>query len=467
MQLLKRVKWVYVLLSLFLIGVGVCLCLWPDIPSVTICCAIGGGAVLFGIVKIVLYFLHDIEQVGEQNDFAIGAICVIAGAILLIHPGAVLAMIPQVLGVYMLADSMFKLQITLDAKRLDNKGWWLALVITLICIVWGCLLIWQPFGLDRFLTALIAGGLIADGIQNLLGVIFCAATVKKTEAAGGEISEEPEPLIPPVFPVTPSEPVRPDPVPAAPVTPEEGAPAIAFEHVSFRYGRSGEETLTDIDFTLRRGQTLGILGETGSGKSTLIRLLMRFYDPDAGTVRLFGQDVRTMDNAALRAHFGVTFQSDTLFEDTIAENIRLGRALTDEQVMQAARDAQAYSFVVGDKQGFESALNVRGNNLSGGQKQRVMIARALCGHPDILVLDDASSALDYRTDAALRAALREGYADTTKVLVAQRISSVAHADLILVLSGGRVIARGTHETLLKTCELYQELYASQMGGLAQ
>ena len=220
MQLLKRVKWVYVLLSLFLIGVGVCLCLWPDIPSVTICCAIGGGAVLFGIVKIVLYFLHDIEQVGEQNDFAIGAICVIAGAILLIHPGAVLAMIPQVLGVYMLADSMFKLQIALDAKRLDNKGWWLALVITLICIVWGCLLIWQPFGLDRFLTALIAGGLIADGIQNLLGVIFCAATVKKTEAAGGEISEEPEPLIPPVFPVTPSEPVRPDPVPAAPVTPD-------------------------------------------------------------------------------------------------------------------------------------------------------------------------------------------------------------------------------------------------------
>ena len=256
-------------------------------------------------------------------------------------------------------------------------------------------------------------------------------------------------------------------LPAAPAKQDEGAPAIAFEHVSFRYGSAGEETLTDIDFTLRRGQTLGILGETGSGKSTLIRLLMRFYDPDTGTVRLFGQDVRTMDNATLRAHFGVTFQSDTLFEDTIAENIRLGRALTDEQVMQAARDAQAYSFVVGDKQGFESALNVRGNNLSGGQKQRVMIARALCGHPDILVLDDSSSALDYRTDAALRAALRSSYAGTTKVLVAQRISSVAHADLILVLSGGRVIARGTHETLLASCELYQELYASQMGGLAQ
>ena len=247
----------------------------------------------------------------------------------------------------------------------------------------------------------------------------------------------------------------------------EEAPAIAFDHVTFRYGKSGEATLTDIDFTLERGQTLGILGDTGSGKSTLIRLLMRFYDPDEGTVRLFGQDVRTMDNETLRARFGVTFQSDTLFEDSIAENIRLGRPFTDEEVMQAARDAQAYSFVVGDKQGFASALNVRGNNLSGGQKQRVMIARALCGHPDILILDDSSSALDYRTDAKLRAALREHYEKTTKVLVAQRISSVAHADLILVLSGGRILARGTHEELLASCELYQELYASQMGGLAQ
>ena len=245
------------------------------------------------------------------------------------------------------------------------------------------------------------------------------------------------------------------------------APAIEFDGVCFRYGGSGETALEDVSFSLARGQTLGIIGETGSGKSTLIRLLMRFYDPTQGEVRLFGQDARTIPREQLRAHFGAAFQSDTLFEDTIAENIRLGRPLTDEQVTQAARDAQAYAFVQDDKQGFDTSLAIRGNNLSGGQKQRVMIARALCGHPDILVLDDASSALDYRTDAALRAALREGYADTTKVLVAQRISSVAHADLILVLSGGRVIARGTHETLLASCELYQELYASQMGGLAQ
>lgn len=242
-------------------------------------------------------------------------------------------------------------------------------------------------------------------------------------------------------------------------------PAIEFDHVTFRYAASGEDALSDVHFTLMPGQTLGIIGQTGAGKSTLIRLLMRFYDPTGGAVRLFGQDVRTMDNETLRSHFGAAFQSDTLFEDTIAGNIRLGRAFTDEAVLEAARDAQAYAFVTNDKEGFESQLNIRGNNLSGGQKQRVMIARALCGKPDILVLDDSSSALDYRTDAALRKALLENYEGVTKVMVAQRISSIAHADLILVLSGGAVIARGTHEELLNTCDLYKELYDSQMGGL--
>ena len=248
-------------------------------------------------------------------------------------------------------------------------------------------------------------------------------------------------------------------------TAAQNAPAIEFDNVSFRYFEGAQDVLSGVSFTLKPGQTLGILGETGSGKSTLIRLLMRFYDPTDGQVRLFGRDARTLPQETLRAYFGAAFQSDTLFEDTIAENIRLGRSFTDEEVAQAARDAQAYAFVVGDKEGFQSALNIRGNNLSGGQKQRVMIARALCGKPDILVLDDSSSALDYRTDAALRAALRENYEGVTKVMVAQRISSIAHSDLILVLSGGQVIARGTHETLLESCPVYQELYASQMGGL--
>ena len=240
-----------------------------------------------------------------------------------------------------------------------------------------------------------------------------------------------------------------------PASKDSPVPAIEFDHVTFRYAASGEDALSDVHFTLMPGQTLGIIGQTGAGKSTLIRLLMRFYDPTEGTVRLFGQDVRTMDNETLRGRFGAAFQSDTLFEDAIAGNIRLGRSFADEEVLEAARDAQAYAFVTNDKEGFESQLNIRGNNLSGGQKQRVMIARALCGKPDILVLDDSSSALDYRTDAALRKALLENYDGVTKVMVAQRISSIAHADLILVLSGGAVIARGTHEELLGTCDLYK------------
>lgn len=194
MQLLKRVKWVYVLLSVFLMALGVCLFLFPDISFVVMCCAIGGGAVVLGIVKIVLYFLREVEAVGEQNDFAIGAMCVIAGAVLLIHPTAILNMVPQVLGVYMLIDCVFKLQIALDAKRLGSKGWWLSLVVTLICIVWGLLLVWQPSFLIANIRAvlLIAGGLVADGVQNLLGVIYMAATVRRTEAEGGEITEPAE-----------------------------------------------------------------------------------------------------------------------------------------------------------------------------------------------------------------------------------------------------------------------------------
>lgn len=218
MQLLKRVKWVYVVLSIFLMALGVCLFVWPNIPAVTVCCAIGGGAVVLGIVKIVLYFLREVEAVGEQNDFAIGAMCVIAGAVLLIHPSAILNMVPQVLGVYMLIDCVFKLQIALDAKRLGSGGWWLSLVVTLICIVWGLLLIWQPFGLDKHLMTLIAGGLIADGVQNLLGVIYMAITVRRTEAEGGEITEpaalEDVPEAPAVEPIAPAEEAQPAAEPA-------------------------------------------------------------------------------------------------------------------------------------------------------------------------------------------------------------------------------------------------------------
>lgn len=222
MQLLKRIRWVYVLLSLFLIGVGVCLFLQPGLSSATVCCAVGLGAMLFGIVKIVLYFLRELNEMAEQYDFAIGAMSVIAGAVLLIHPAAVLALIPQVLGIYMLVDCVFKLQVAMDARRLGNKGWWVSLIVTLLCICWGCLLIWQPFGLEHYRTPLIASGLVADGVQNLVSVAYIAGTVKKTEASGKAITEPAEDWIPVTIPPAPPEDKTPEP---APIQPESESPA--------------------------------------------------------------------------------------------------------------------------------------------------------------------------------------------------------------------------------------------------
>ena len=231
MQLLKRIRWVYVLLSLFLIGVGVCLFLQPGLSSATVCCAVGLGAMLFGIVKIVLYFLRELNEMAEQYDFAIGAMSVIAGAVLLIHPTAVLALIPQVLGIYMLVDCVFKLQVAMDARRLGNKGWWVSLIVTLLCICWGCLLIWQPFGLENHRTPLIASGLVADGVQNLVSVAYIAGTVKKTEASGKAITEPAEDWIPVTIPPAPPEDKAPEPAPEpeSPAVPETPADAPAPE----------------------------------------------------------------------------------------------------------------------------------------------------------------------------------------------------------------------------------------------
>ena len=241
---------------------------------------------------------------------------------------------------------------------------------------------------------------------------------------------------------------------------EENAPHIEFRDVSFSYTGIGRN-IDRLSFALQRGQTLGILGPTGSGKSTIVNLLMRLYDPDEGTVLIDGRDVKTIPPEALRRKFGVVFQNDFVTEGTVADNIRFFRDLPENDLHRAARDAQA-SFIE-EKGGMDAEVVVRGNNLSGGQKQRLLIARALAANPEILVLDDASSALDYQTDADLRRALRQGYRDTTTVLIAQRVSSLRHADLILVLQDGDVIGAGTHEELLHTCEEYRTIAHTQMG----
>ena len=251
--------------------------------------------------------------------------------------------------------------------------------------------------------------------------------------------------------------------------PENPDRYISFENVTFSY-RGKTDNARHISFDLPRGGTLGIIGATGSGKTTLLSLLMRFYQVPVGSgaIRIGGMDIRAMTPEDLRSRFGVAMQNDFLYADTIEENIRFGRDISREQVIRAATMAQAHGFISALADGYGHKLTVKGTNLSGGQKQRLLIARALADQPDILVLDDASSALDYKTDAALRNALRADAESrdnaTTTVIVAQRVSSIKHADLILVMDRGEVIGCGTHDELMQSCAIYNEIAESQMGG---
>lgn len=243
---------------------------------------------------------------------------------------------------------------------------------------------------------------------------------------------------------------------------EEG---IVFDGVSFSYNGKGE-VLHDISFSLPRGKTLGIIGATGSGKSTLLALLMRFYDVSRGSVRIDGRDVRTIPDEELHAMFGVAMQNDFICADTVEANIDFYRGLSEADIKRAAKIAQADDFITADPAGYARELTAKGTNVSGGQRQRLLIARAIAARPDILVLDDASSALDYKTDAALRRALAEEVAGEggSVIVVAQRVSSVMNSDLILVIDEGRIIAKGRHEELIESCDVYREISESQMGG---
>ena len=236
---------------------------------------------------------------------------------------------------------------------------------------------------------------------------------------------------------------------------------LEFEGVNFSYNKV-KNNLSDCSFTLAKGQTLGIIGATGSGKSTILQLLMRFYDVDSGAIRIGGRDVRTVPTGELRTMFGTALQNDILFSGTVQENLTFGREVDDVTLQESIRIAQATDFV--EEKGLDHQLTVKGSNLSGGQKQRLLIARALSGNPDILILDDSSSALDYKTDANLRQSLASSSKDCTRIIVAQRVSSVMNSDQILVLDEGRIIASGTHEELLQTCDIYREISRSQMGG---
>ena len=238
---------------------------------------------------------------------------------------------------------------------------------------------------------------------------------------------------------------------------------ISFENVSFSY-LGKKDNAKNISFKLKRGERLGIIGATGSGKSTILRLLMRFYDVDSGVVRINGRDVRSYTPEELTAMFGVVFQNDFIYADTIEENIRFGRDISHEEIVEAAKLAQADEYVSAFSDGYSHAVSTAGTNLSGGQRQRLLISRAVAGRPEILILDDSSSALDYKTDANLRRALADALPSSTVITVAQRVSSVKSCDKILVIEDGEIIGAGTHDELIASCAEYKEISDSQMGG---
>ena len=263
------------------------------------------------------------------------------------------------------------------------------------------------------------------------------------------------------------------PVPGLEEKPE--LPFIHFSHVNFRYqvadtdgnfhGQEQEQVLDDISFSIGRGQSLGIIGPTGCGKTSIVNLLMRFYDADSGEIYIDGKDIRSYDKAALHRKFGVVFQNDIVFNDTLERNIAFGRELTQQQLRQAIENAVAAEFIDNLEDGLQHEAAIKGANLSGGQKQRVLISRALAAKPEILILDDASSALDYKTDAQLRKAIFRDYSDAAVIMVAQRVSSILSMTNILVMDNGRCIGYGNHEHLLEHCPTYRNIYETQMGAM--
>ena len=302
--------------------------------------------------------------------------------------------------------------------------------------------------------------MILMGVMGLNRIFMMMSKANASANRIAEVVEMPEELAP---------------LPESEAAPAPGAEALIFDHVSFNYdadapgekhgqflGEERQQSLKDISFRVPRGGSLGIIGATGSGKTSIINLLMRFYDPQEGHVFVDGKDVRTYDRDTLHRKFGVVFQNDVIFADSIRENVAFGREVTDKMLRRASKDAMAQGFIEGYEDAYDHEAAIHGANFSGGQKQRLLIARALAADPEILILDDASSALDYRTDAELRRAIREHHGDATTVVIAQRISSIMALDEILVLHEGRMIGRGTHAELMASCPEYQDIYRTQM-----
>ena len=237
---------------------------------------------------------------------------------------------------------------------------------------------------------------------------------------------------------------------------------IVFDDVSFSYNGTSN-AVSHISFSLERGKTLGIIGGTGSGKSTIINLMMRFYDPQKGNIFVDGKNIKSYELPSLRRHFGVVFQNDFIFHDTISSNIKIGRNISDEDMKKAAENAMAAEFIERYEEGYEHYSAIHGAAFSGGQKQRLLISRALSGDSPVIVLDDSSSALDYHTDSMVRKNILSNHKSSSLVIVAERVSAVMNADEILVLHNGEIIGRGRHDHLMESCDEYRDIYQTQMG----
>ncbi len=306
--------------------------------------------------------------------------------------------------------------------------------------------------------------MILMGVMGLNRIFMMMSKANASANRIAEVVDMPEELTP-----LPESETAPLPADAA----EEDA--LIFDRVTFNYdaddsgeshgqflGEERQQCLREISFRVKKGGSLGIIGATGSGKTSIINLLMRFYDPQEGHVFVDGKDVRAYHRDDLHRKFGVVFQNDVIFADTIRENVTFGREVSEKMLRRAAKDAMARGFIEGYEDAYDHEAAIHGANFSGGQKQRLLIARALAAHPEILILDDASSALDYRTDAELRRAIREHHGEATTVVIAQRVSSILSMDEILVLHEGKLIGRGTHEELLASCPVYRDIYRTQM-----
>ena len=302
--------------------------------------------------------------------------------------------------------------------------------------------------------------MILMGVMGLNRIFMMMSKANASAVRIGEVIDLPEELTP---------------LPADHLAAAPGEEALIFDHVTFNYdadspeekhgqflGEERQQCLKDISFRVPKGGSLGIIGATGSGKTTIVNLLMRFYDPQQGHVFVDGKDVRGYSRDDLHRKFGVVFQNDVIFADTVRENITFGRPVTEDMLVSASKDAMAHGFIEACEDGYDHKAAIRGANFSGGQKQRLLIARALASRPEILILDDSSSALDYRTDAELRRAIREHYSGATTVVIAQRVSSIMSMDEIIVLHEGEMIGRGTHARLMETCPEYRDICRTQM-----